>query len=1000
MSGTEVKPGAPDIQLTPPSGALEWAFWMNVFGGVAALFIGGVAWYAAADAWTVGAVALVTAIWAYLLWKSKSWSDALRPARSVPPPEFALIWHKGAWHLPGADVDGVTERLSDEQRFEPPWLFGVGASLLISIGLAGTFFGLTMGLMDAVPKLLEGKHDEAVNELLDGAKLAFLKSLAGIVLGTLWTLRMGELRALGRRAQAHLRHRLIETFPPLKPEQLLADGFLAQLHWQQAQAEQLSTLLKHLHENGAQRSKASAERHGELLGRLESQAKAIDTTVHAGAARHSELVGVLQGQRAEDAKSEAELIRLLKTIKGDSAQLAGDLVALRGGEEASVFALIGAVGGLNETLKTAADKVPERIGEASGRHLGRVMEPSFGEVTTAVKGLSSKGGEAISQTFKDNVGQQATELAEVMGRLTRALEQLPAAVENSGKHANQKLEDASAQGAETMTTAAAELSRGATESAVELRAALAEGQGLIGKLEQGGDALRGAFDAVAAPLRALPPQIASAGDGVQRAATAAVQSAHGIEAAGEHLKQQATAAGQALREGAEAAKVSLVEAATGAGAALERHAGEAGANLTGSSAKIAQDLDRGAAALGTATGTLNSAAAGAADALRQGGDQLSGSLTTARRELGEGFTAELQAIRGALATQLTAQSKSLEGAQAHHALMQQSAERAREQVQALGDQSALLIANVEQLRATCDGTVKALQDAAGQQQQGAGDAVKELLESVKVFSTALGESPGAVQAASLKVVASTEQVTAEAAQRVAEALSKGAETFEASMGRVERVGARLDQQGAALQISLSAAERSAGALAEHGEAMVGSASALKAGLVGVVQPLHDARASLEAVPAAVGAAVTAMETERDALTGLGASLSEQVALVREEERQLGRRAEELRGLTRALGGEIAKHVERISEAQEKVRDAWSMAMKGVDTTVTKQSEEMVKYAKKVEDAVGVGARLTNLNTSLGKLADDLEPLDQLPTQIKALQTSIDQLTRALAPEDR
>jgi long-subunit acyl-CoA synthetase (AMP-forming) len=186
-------------------------------------------------------VGLVTVIWAVRLLRSMYWSDALRPARSVSPPEFALVWHKGAWRLPGADVEGVTERLSEEQQFDPPWWFGVGASVLISIGLAGTFLGLTMGLMDAVPKLLEGKHDEAVNELLAGAQLAFLKSLAGIVLGTLWTLRMGELRALGRRAQAHLRQRLTETFPPLTPEQLLADGLQAQL---QGQAPQASLPLK------------------------------------------------------------------------------------------------------------------------------------------------------------------------------------------------------------------------------------------------------------------------------------------------------------------------------------------------------------------------------------------------------------------------------------------------------------------------------------------------------------------------------------------------------------------------------------------------------------------------------------------------------------------------------------------------------------------------------------------------------------------------------------
>jgi hypothetical protein len=75
-------------------------------------------------------------------------------------------------------------------------------------------------------------------------------------------------------------------------------------------------------------------------------------------------------------------------------------------------------------------------------------------------------------------------------------------------------------------------------------------------------------------------------------------------------------------------------------------------------------------------------------------------------------------------------------------------------------------------------------------------------------------------------------------------------------------------------------------------------------------------------------------------------------------------------------------------------------MTRVDAVVRKQSEKIAVYAKEVEAAVGIGARLTNLNASLGKLGDDLEPLDQLPKQINDLKASIEQLTRALAPEDR
>jgi hypothetical protein len=1060
MSGTEAKPGAPPIELPAQSGAPEWAMWANGIFGVIGLIAGAIAWFPYADRWTIGAVVLVTVIWLSLLIASKSWSSALRQDRSVPLPDCALVWHQRAWRLPSADVDGIIERVSDEQELEPPWWFGVGAGVLISIGLAGTFLGLTMGLMDAVPKLLEGKHTEAVNELLAGAQLAFLKSLAGIVLGTLWTVRMGELRALGLRAQAALRRRLTETFPPLTQELLLADanelnekaraeqsalltaildqacrGFTAQETARKAQTEHYHQLLHKADRQHEAQGKASISHESKLAEVQAEITKALAPIASetAQTASHTKqmAVGLTELRSGEEASVRALIsaVEVLQATVADAAknlpdmashtrQMAVGLTELRGGEEASVTALISTVAGLQATVADAANNLPDKIGSASGRHIGEAMRPTFGEVTSAVKSLSRQGGEAISQTFKDNVGQQATELAGVMGRLTLALEQLPTAVENSGKQANQKLEVASEQGAAAMTTAAARLSRGATESAVELRKALDEVQALVGKLQQGGDALHGAFSAVATPLKDLPSQLEAAGNGVKGAATAFDDSVGGIRAAGLILLEKATSAGKELREGAETAKTALIDgsgqarrtleqgatavdstlaaAAQKAGAALERHAADAGAKLTGSTAQMAQDLDRSAAALGTASGTLNSAA----DALRQGGDQLSGSLTTARRQLGEGFTAELQAIRGALATQLTAQNKSLEGAQAHHALMQRSAEHARQQVESLGNQSALLVSNIDTLRSTCDQTAKELQAAAGHQQQGAGDAVKELLAAVKVFSTALGESQGAVHEASLKVVASTEQVTAEAARRVAVALSEGANTFEASMARVTLVGAQLDGHGASLKRNVEAAERAARALEGHGAAMLRSATDLKAELVGVVKPLNDARMSLEAVPDAVDAAVTAMETERDALTGLGASLSEQVALVREEERQLSRRAEELRGLTRALGGEIAKHVERISGAQEKVQDAWSMAMNGVDTKIQEQYKHIANYAGQVEAAVGLRAPLNKLNESLGKLSDDLEPLFQLPKQIHDLQTRVDQLNRALAPEDR
>jgi chromosome segregation ATPase len=392
---------------------------------------------------------------------------------------------------------------------------------------------------------------------------------------------------------------------------------------------------------------------------------------------------------------------------------------------------------------------------------------------------------------------------------------------------------------------------------------------------------------------------------------------------------------------------------------------------------------------------LATEAKAAAGALAAGGRDLAQGLTEAREQLGKGFTTELVAIQGALGAQLTAQEGMLAGTKAQHELMARSADMARQRLESLNDKSTALVEGIEQLRQTCAQTVDALQAAAGDQRSGADQAVQDLLTAVARFSESLDKSQGAVQDASLRAVASTEQVTAEAARRVADALVQGADRFEQSMGRVEQVGRRLDAHGQALEKNLSAAQGAAAALSGHGEALVRSAGALKAELAEVVSPLSDARSSLMTVPGAVNAAVTALGTERTALSGLSTSLKDQAELVRAQERELANRAAELRRVTDALGGQIAQHVDRLTKAQEKVAETWQTAAAGVDLGVEKQAKAIATYAKQVSEAVGIGPTVEGLTDALSDLAAGLEPLKELPQQIAALQQSIAQLEAAL-----
>jgi hypothetical protein len=1156
------------------SGAL-----LNIVLGVP-FIVGLVVWMYAKDAFdplTVGLVGVNAITWGWFLHRAWTWVRAARTARTVEVPAGAVVWVAGEPRLPASDIDPLVDRVAEIQGIQPPAWLGLGAPIIISMGLAGTFFGLSKGLLDAVPALngfmsgSEAKLNDALIHLLDGAKLAFVKSLAGIVLGTLWTLCLAELRGLAERARTRLRLSLVDAFPPVTPEELLAASLTAQADARDAQIAALRSAI----------AAATLEQGSNAAARA-------DARLDARAREHSALT------------------QELAKISQSTAEAAEHLAGLRGGEESSLSALIAEVRVLKQSVEDAAAGMPDKVGAAAGSTFSSTIAPKFQGITDALGKLSSQGGEAIADAFKESVGEQTKDLAGAMAALTQGLNELPRGVAQSGAAAQETLSTAAAAGAQQLRAAAGTLQENARLNAEQLRATLSEVQTLVDKLKEGGAALHGAFSGVAVPLAALPGQLAAAGQGVERAGQVAQDGAEGLQRASAALKNGAAAAaeslraggadgGAALRDGALAARQQLADGAVQAGRALEdgaagmalnlttasaaagealrAKASEAGAALNTGAAVIAGSLadtgkdvresvgaelravsdtltaqaeaqrqllaalrvERGASAdgaaaaatalaalqgssanlkdavgglhsqihqlgsevssasarlrddvsaaaealrragdhsagqirssveavagrleevaaatarttaavseagavaaqlqtggvalreafeavtaplvalpaqlvqaragLGAVSATLSSASTGlleasgafsgeaqaAAEALRVGGVDLAAGLTSARQELGEGFTAELQAIRGALTAQLTAQEGVLQNTEAQHKLMAQSAEAARQRLESLGEKSTQLITGIEHLRQTCETTVAALGSAAGDQRSGADQAIRDLLAAVKAFSEALDRSQGAVQDASLKVVASTEQVTAEAARRVAAALTHGAETFEASMDRVAKVGERLDAHGVALQRNLGAAEVAAAALSGHGEALVRSAGALKAELAGVVSPLADARESLMTVPGAVNAAVSAMGTERVALTGLGASLSQQAELVRKGESELHNRTVELRRVTDALGGQIAQHVDRLSKAQLKVAEAWQIAAGAVDLGVEKQALAISRYATQIEQAVGV----RDLSENLAALADSLGPLKdqlaQLDRSVKGLEGAI------------
>jgi chromosome segregation ATPase len=1360
------------------------------------------------DALTVAMVAIVAVVWGGLLTGSVRWERGLAQPRTLAVPIRALVDRGGRPQLAASEAEAVCDQLADEADLEPPWWMATGAGLLISIGLAGTFLGLSLGLLQTVPLLVGAQASAgsdaadvtaALMPLLEGAKLAFVKSLAGVVLGTLWTLRMAELRHFAAGARAHLRARLLDTFPPVTPEALLSELLASRDEDRRVQADALSA--------------AAVQVTTALTDAIKAQADAAE----AGAQQRSEVLAQARGEAQTGLLAALAPLPALNTA---AAQMAEDLRQLRGGDEASVHALVGKLDALKTTVDAAAESLPVRIGTATGSSVSTGMKASFTDIANALTSLSSQGGEAVSDVLKESVGQQTSALSEALAALTTSLSGLPQGVAASGTAAQQVLDRAAADGAQRLVDAASAfddrskgnierseqllgavqelverlradgsklqasfaevaaplamlpaqldaasagvtsaataaergamalhegigaastqltsagdatkqaLEAGAREAAAALKQAadqvgaglktdagaaaqhLVSGAGVIeGRLKHTGEelrssvggelagvaallrdqgdaqralldalkeeraasaqsmattrsalvtlqesgdglrdavarldqqvrtltnevsgagaalrtdaegaaqalkgagaelagrltevaeatgkardavdaagavadslmggsaALRDAFGAVAAPLVMLPAQLDAASAGVTSAATAAERGAkalhEGTGAASSQLTSAGDATKQALEAGAREAAAVLKQAADQVGAGLRTDAGAAaqhlvsgagviegrlkntgedlrasvGAELAGVAAllgdqagaqrallaalkeeraasaqtmatsraalvtlqesgdslrdavarldqqvrtltnevsgagaalrtdaegaaqalkgagaelagrltevaeatgmardavdaagAVADSLMGGSAALRDAFGAvtepladlprqlattkegLEAARAGlgqvgaqlseasqtfgegatqAARALAEGGEGLAAGLAAARRELGEGFTTELVAIQGALGAQLTAQEGMLAGTKEQHELMARSADMARQRLESLNDKSTALVEGIETLRQTCADTVAALQAAAGDQRSGADQAVQGLLTAVAKFSESLDKSQGAVQDASLRAVASTEQVTAEAARRVADALVQGADRFEQSMGRVEQVGQRLDAHGQALEKNLSAAQGAAAALTGHGEALVRSAGALKAELAEVVSPLSDARSSLMTVPGAVNAAVTTLRTEHTALSGLSTSLKDQAELVRAQERELANRTAELRRVTDALGGQIAAHVDRLTKAQEKVAVAWAEAVAAGDERHEERVKAVASYADRVEQALGLGSSVRGLTEALRDVADSLADMRKLPAEVASLHASITKLEAAL-----
>ncbi len=219
---------------------------------------------------TPGLVLAVLFVWAVLMvslmraTRRQPWwfETYINPDDSQLPPalsariararEQSVTFDGKVWRTGSA----ATELLDDgdvphEFRW-PAWLSS-GHGVLVALGLAGTFFGLTKGLSGSIPQLEQigsssADPTNALKPLLNGAMLAFSKSLAGIVFATLWSLRLKHAESQRERYL----HRLAAILDAERP-------LLSLTHVQvTSAARQVDTLATLTHQGREQHEQAMA----------------------------------------------------------------------------------------------------------------------------------------------------------------------------------------------------------------------------------------------------------------------------------------------------------------------------------------------------------------------------------------------------------------------------------------------------------------------------------------------------------------------------------------------------------------------------------------------------------------------------------------------------------------------------------------------------------------------------------------------------------------------
>lgn len=412
-------------------------------------------------------------------------TDDPGPSIQIVTEAVAATWfdHDGARCRSASSLDIAGPNGAATEHLRPlDWLSSLH-TLLISIGLFGTFLGLTYGLSQAVPKL-QGRANNIVvapapavaeptpdtdhiegmqagmNDLLDGASLAFAKSMAGILFGTLWMLRLrsvearrdGQLRALSEHLDGQARYK--------STAQILADQ-LAAIQATRALVER------------AREAEATAQaQHDRRNSALRDDNKAI---IALWASHH--------------AQTNARAMEHFQAMKG-----LGELIVSR-------------VDLTNDALGELSESLPTQIGSKTGDQLAQLLAPQFTKIVEELQKVTDGASTKIGEAMLQQADAEVSELQRALTSVVAALDRIPQDYQARMGEVQTGLEGAFGAAGATVTSASMNLGQvsGHLRATLdEIARLLPEVSATAAAMATAGEQVREGLAGVATPLTTIP----------------------------------------------------------------------------------------------------------------------------------------------------------------------------------------------------------------------------------------------------------------------------------------------------------------------------------------------------------------------------------------------------------------------------------------------------------------------------------------------------------------